>query len=135
MKSRTLFVINTVIAVPFGIGSVLAPKTFLSLYGASLEPAGALMMQFGGTWLIGIGLLTWLVRDATEVKIRRQIMVALLMMYIIGFVVALLGQLSAALNALGWLVVGINAFLVLGYATTLFSQPEAAEARPLAQRG
>ena len=40
------------------IGSVLAPHLFLSLFGATLGPAGAVMMQYGGAWLIGIGLLT-----------------------------------------------------------------------------
>ena len=120
MNTRTFFIINTIIALPFGVGSVLAPNLFISLFGASLEPAGALMMQFGGAWLIGIGLLTWLIRNEMKTQVRRHITTALLVMYIVGFIVALMGQLNGVLNALGWLVVGINAFLALSYAYTLF---------------
>jgi hypothetical protein len=66
MKLKALFIANTIVSVPFGIGSVLAPHLFLSLFGATLNPAGALMMQYGGAWLIGLGLLTWLTRNAAD---------------------------------------------------------------------
>lgn len=135
MKTRTLFVITAIIALPFGIGSVLAPKAFLSLYGATLGPAGSLMMQFGGAWLIGIGLLTWFVRNVAEYEVQRGIVLAFLVMYIVGVGVALLGQFSGVLNALGWLIVGINAFLAMGYGYALFTRREAIEAAPLAQQG
>jgi hypothetical protein len=57
MKLKSLFIFNAIATIIFGIGSVLAPQVFISLFGANLNPAGLLMMQYGGTWLIGIGLL------------------------------------------------------------------------------
>ena len=77
MKLKTLFIANTVVSLPFGIGSVLAPRLFLSLFGAKLGPAGAYMMQYAGAWLVGIGLLTWLARDAADSETGRRIAQAL----------------------------------------------------------
>jgi hypothetical protein len=135
MKIRTLLVINTLIALPFGIGSVMAPNAFMTLYGATLDPAGSLMMQFGGAWLIGIGLLTWLLRNTAEPEVQQGMALGLLVMYSIGGGVALLGQLSGVLNALGWIVVGINAFLALGYGYVLLSRQEVLEAKPRVHQG
>jgi hypothetical protein len=117
MRLRTLLVLNTVVSVPFGIGSVLAPHAFLSLFGATLGPAGAVMMQYGGAWLIGIGLLTWLTREAADSDTGRRIAQALLIAYVVALVVSVLGQLAGALNALGWMPVAIQAFFAgsLGY--------------------
>ena len=117
MKLKTLFIANTIVSVPFGIGSVLMPRLFLSLFGATLGPAGALMMQYSGAWLIGIGLLTWLVRDAAASKMGQRVALALLAAYLAAFVVSLLGQLAGVLNALGWMPVAIQAFFAgsLGY--------------------
>ena len=117
MRLKTLFVANAVVSIPFGIGSALAPHLFLSLFGATLSPAGALMMQYGGAWLIGIGLLTWLTRQAAESEVGRGITQALLVAYLVALVASLLGQLAGVLNALGWMPVLIQAFFAasLGY--------------------
>jgi hypothetical protein len=133
MKLKALFIANTIVSVPFGIGSVLAPHLFLSLFGATLNPAGALMMQYGGAWLIGIGLLTWLTRNAAGSGMGRGIAMALLVAYVVAFVVSLLGQLAGTLNALGWMPVAIQAFFVAGLGYWLFAaQKAAAPAAPKA---
>jgi hypothetical protein len=122
VKLKTLFIANTVVSLPFGIGCVLAPRWFLSLFGATLGPAGTLMMQYGGAWLIGIGLLTWFTRNSTESEARRGIVQALLVAYLFALVVSVLGQLAATLNALGWMPVGIQAFFVVGLSYLLLAE-------------
>jgi hypothetical protein len=129
MRLKTLFVLNTIVSVPFGMGSVVAPHLFLSLFGATLGPAGAVMMQYGGAWLIALGLLTWLTRDATESEAGhsmtgqyiagRYIALALLIGYLIALVVSVLGQLSGALNALGWMPVLIQVVFAAGLGYSL----------------
>jgi hypothetical protein len=116
VKLKSLFIANTVVSVPFGIGCVLVPHLFLSLFGATLGPAGTLMMRYGGAWLIGIGLLTWFTRNLTESEARQGIVQALLVAYLFALVVPVLGQLAGTLNALGWMPVGIQAFFVAGLA-------------------
>lgn len=117
MKLKTLFIANAVVSLPFGIGSVLAPRLFLSLFGATLGPAGAYMMQYAGAWLIGIGLLTWLTRDAAGSETGRGIAQALLAAYLVALVASVLGQLAGVLNVLGWMPVAIQAAFAacLGY--------------------
>jgi hypothetical protein len=124
MRLKTLFVLNTIVSVPFGMGSVVAPHLFLSLFGATLGPAGAVMMQYGGAWLIALGLLTWLTRDAAESEAGhsisgRYIALALLIGYLIALVVSVLGQLSGALNALGWMPVLIQVVFAAGLGYSL----------------
>lgn len=128
MKLKSLFLANAVLSVPFGAGSVLAPHWFLSLFGATLGPAGAVMMQYGGAWLIGIGLLTWFTRNAAESEAGRSIAQALLIAYLVALVVSVRGQLAGALSALGWMPVVIQAFFVAGLGYLLTEQRAAAPA-------
>jgi cytosine/uracil/thiamine/allantoin permease len=129
MKLKVLFIANTVVSVPFGIGSVLAPHLFLSLFGATLGPAGAVMMQYGGAWLVGLGLLTWLTRSATESEAGQGVTWALLVAYCVAFVVSLRGQLAGALNALDWMPVAIQAFFAAGLGYHLLAGRRAVAAR------
>lgn len=128
MKLKVLFIANTVVSMPFGIGSVLAPHLFLSLFGATLDPAGAVMMQYGGAWLIGLGLLTWFTRNAAELEIGRGIAGALLIAYLVALAVSVRGQLAGALNALGWMPVLIQAFFVAGLGYCLLAERKAVTA-------
>jgi hypothetical protein len=132
VRLRTLFIANAVASLPFGIGSIVAPHLFLSLFGATLGPAGAYMMQFAGAWLIGLGLLTWFTRGAADTEAGRGIALALLVAYLVALVTSVLGQLAGVLNVLGWIPVAIQLFFVLGLGYGLFAGREAAV--PLAER-
>ncbi len=121
MKRKTLFIANSIVSIPFGIGCAVAPNLFVSLFGATLSPAGALMMQYGGAWLIGLGLLTWLTRDAAESETGRDITLALAVAYVVALVASVLGQLAGALNLLGWMPVAIQVVFAAGFGYTLLA--------------
>lgn len=123
MKLKTLFVFNAIATILFGIGSVLAPNMLVNLFGSELNPAGALMMQYGGVWLIGIGLLAWFARNSADSDARRAIVLAYLICYSIAFIVALFAQLNNVLNAFGWGTVALNLVLALGYGYFQFVKP------------
>ena len=125
MKLKSLFVFNAITAIIFGVGSVLTPQMIVSLFGATLNPAGMLMMRYGGAWLIGIGLLAWFVRNAVDSEDRRAIVLAFLICYSIAFIVALISQLTAVLNAFGWGTVALNLLLALGYGNFQFAKQQA----------
>jgi uncharacterized RDD family membrane protein YckC len=97
----------------------------VSLFGATLNPAGMLMMRYGGAWLIGIGLLAWFTRNAADSEARRAIILAFLICYSIAFIVALISQLAAVLNAFGWGTVALNLLLALGYGYFQFAKQQA----------
>ena len=125
MKLKSLFIFNAITVIIFGVGSVLAPQVFVSLFGATLNPAGMLMMQYGGAWLIGIGLLAWFARNAADSEARRAIVLAFMICYSIAFVLALLSQLAGVLNALGWGTVVLNLLLAIGYGYFQFAKQQA----------
>ena len=126
MKLKYLFIFNAFATIIFGIGSVLIPQTLVTLFGSTLNPAGLLMMQYGGVWLIGLGLLAWLARNAAESEARKAIILAFMICYGVAFIVALLAQLNTVLNAFGWGTVGLNLVLALGYGYFQFAKPKAA---------
>ena len=123
MKRKVLFIANTIVSLPFGIGSVLAPHLFISLFGATLGPAGAYMMQYAGAWLIGIGLLTWFTRHAADTEAGRGIALALSVAYLVALVVSVLSQLAGVLNLLGWMPVAIQITFVAGLGYSLLAGP------------
>lgn len=122
MKLKTLFVFNAIATILFGIGSVLAPNMLVNLFGSILNPAGTLMMQYSGAWLIGIGLLAWFARNSADSDVRKGIVLAFLICYSIAFIVALLAQLNNVLNAFGWGTVALNLVLALGYGYFQFAK-------------
>jgi hypothetical protein len=122
MRLKTLFIFNAFATILFGIGSVLAPHPLVDLFGSTLNPAGALMMQYGGAWLIGIGLLAWFARNSADSDARRAIVLAFLICYSIAFIVALLAQLNNVLNVFGWGTVALNLILAAGYGYFHFSR-------------
>ena len=125
MKLKYLFIFNAIATIMFGIGSVLMPQTLVTIFGSTLNPAGVLMMQYGGVWLIGLGLLAWLARNASDSEARKAVILAFMVCYGVAFVVALLAQLNAVLNAFGWGTVGLNLVLALGYGYFQFAKPRA----------
>jgi len=125
MKLSNLLGINAIVALVYGISFVLVPATVLSLYGMTQGTSEALAGQFFGVTLIGIGLLTWFVRNVTDSETQRAFTLALLISHIVGIIVAVLGTLSGAMSAFGWSAVGIYLLLALGYAYFHFMKPSA----------
>ena len=123
MKFSTFMVIYAVLSAAFGLGFVLAPGQILPLYGVAPDVALRLIGQLFGAVLISLALLTWLARNLRDTEARRAIVLALLVGEVLGFILALMGQLNGVLNALGWLVVAVYLFLALGLAYFQFSKP------------
>ena len=115
MKLSTLMVINAVVAFIFGIAFLCVAGTLLSLYGITVSPGGLIVARLFGAALLGFAILTWFARNAEESEARRAIVLALFISEAVGFIVALLGQLSGAVNALGWSTVAIYLLLALGF--------------------
>lgn len=116
MKLSVLMVINAIVALLFGLAFVFAAGALLSLYGVSLNPGGLLVARLFGAALLGFAVLTWCARNVEESEARKAIIPSLFISETIGFIVALIGQLSGAVNALGWSTVIIYLFLALGFA-------------------
>ncbi len=115
MKLRTILTLNGIVASAYGISFLLVPSTVLSIYGVTQGPAEQLMGQYFGVALIGIGLLTWLAKEVTEVSTQRAMILALLISNLAGVIVSVLGTLSDVMSAVGWSAVAIYVVFGLGY--------------------
>lgn len=125
MKLSHLMIVSAVVAVIFGIAFVLAAGSLMTLYGATLNPAGNLIAQLFGAALIGFAVVNWFARNAKEGEALQAIVLANLVSDTIGFILALLGQLAGVVNALGWSTVVIYLLLALGFAYFQFMKPSA----------
>jgi hypothetical protein len=121
MKLSTFLSIVGVVAVLFGIGFVAAPAEVLAQYGISADRYVALVSRFFGGALINIGLIVWFARYIVDPVGRRSIVLAGLIGDLIGFLVALHGQLEGDVNALGWSTVIIYGLFALGFAYFQFA--------------
>ncbi len=122
-KMKILMIVNTIVALIFGITFVLVPSTMVSLYGVIASPQLLYMGQLFGAALIGFGVLSWLARNSTVAEARKAILPALFIGHGIGFIVALIGQIRWVVNALGWSTVAIYLLLSLGFVYFLLKKP------------
>jgi hypothetical protein len=96
MTGKRLFLLNAVIAGGYGIVLLLAAGPVLDVYGIDPNPEGVYMARWFGLELLGIGLVTWLARDAAESTGGQAIARALAVTYTIG--VALVAAMVAGLG-------------------------------------
>lgn len=122
MKLSTFLVVKAIICFVFGIGFAVLPTTVGSIYAITLDPDGLIMTRFFAALLIGIGLILWLCRNA-DWSVLKGITLSLCIADTIGFVVALFGQLSGNVNAIGWINVVIWLLLALGLGYFRFLKP------------
>jgi hypothetical protein len=116
MKLSTFLSIVGVVAILFGIGFIAAPTEVLTQYGITADRYTAFMSRFFGAALINVGLIAWLARNIVDSLGRRSIVLAGLIGDVVGFFVALQGQLTGSVNALGWSTVLIYALFAIGFA-------------------
>ncbi len=123
MKLKTLLIINTVVALVYGICFVLIPLKVLLLYGMTQGASETLAGQYFGVALIAIGLISWFARNVADAIAQKAIILALLISDFIGVIVSVMGTVSGVMNTLGWSAVIIYLFLTVGYAYFQFKKP------------
>ena len=126
MKLSTFLIIVAIVAFVFGILFILVPGPLVSLYGISLSAGGQLVGRLFGAALLGYSVLTWSARKAEESQARKAIILAQFIGNTLGFIVALIAQLSGVVNAVGWTTVVIYFLLALGFCYFQFGKRSAA---------
>jgi hypothetical protein len=119
MRLNTLLLVGGILALVFGLGFLIAPGALLPLYGIPAAPPTGLMARFFGAALVQLGAALYLVRQVEEPGTRRGLVVAGVVGSLAGLAVAVLGQLSGVVNAIGWSTVVIYGGLLLAYASLL----------------
>lgn len=128
MKLSTLFTINAIVTLLFGLSFLLAPVAALAPYGVTTDETGILLARLLGGAFLNFAVLTWFARNAGESDARRAIVLSFAIGSAIGFVVSLLDQLAGRVNALGWSTVAIYLLFTLGYGYFQFGKSASATA-------
>ena len=123
MRLNILMVLNAIVAGVFGVVFVLVPGRLVSLYGVTADASLTYVAQLFGAALIALAVVTWMARNAADSDARRAIVLGLAIGNIVGFVIALIGQLGAVVNALGWSTVVIYLLLALGFGFFALRKP------------
>lgn len=122
MKLSTFLTIKAVVCFLFALEFFVIPVQGMAMFGINLDPGGVLMVQFLGAMFVGVGLICWLYRSASY-KTLQNILLALFVADTIGFVFALLAQLSGLTSTLGWVIVAIWLLLAAGLGYFRFMHP------------
>jgi hypothetical protein len=124
MRLRTLLLIGGLLALGFGLGFLIAPHALLRLYGIAPDPAIALMSRFFAAALLQVGLVLYLIRDVSDPRTQRGVVIGSFIGTLAGLVVALTGQFWGVVNSLGWSTVAIYGLLLIGYGSFIFGKPQ-----------
>lgn len=123
MKIRKiLIIIMAIMSLVWGIGFILIPKFFWSLYGIALDSQGVYMSRQLGTLFFMLGLILWLAKGDPGSIALRAIVVGLFVGNTLGFSLSLIGQLSVEISPLGWVGVLSYLLLALGFGYTLLKK-------------
>jgi hypothetical protein len=123
MPLRTIFTLNSVVAMPFGILFTLFPGFILStVYGAALNGTGAVLARMLGGEFLCFGVITWLARDR---GVETQLLLALgcLIGFGVGAVPLVWAQFAGVFNALGWLMALTYIFFAVAYGVVYLKRP------------
>ncbi len=118
MKTKHLFIVNSVVLLMHGLGFLLMPEATMSYYGVTLGAGGMLVARWLGGVQLGNALLTWLTRNASDSIARQAIITALFFAWTVAFVAGLVAQLAGTMNGLGWSSVVISLALAVGFGLT-----------------
>src|SRR5579863_7050660 len=98
MKVAVFLAIAAAIAIIYGIAFILFPGFVLVTYGITANAALDLMARYFGLTLLGMGLITWLVRETTDGKALRGLLTGLSVQGAIGLIVSIWGTAGGILN-------------------------------------
>jgi hypothetical protein len=124
VSPKILFILNGVIAGGYGVAFLVAADPLLEAYGIMANDEALFMARWFGVGLLANGLTTLLASNAAESEAGRAIAAALVASYGIGVLLALWGTLTGQFNALGWIAVGLNLLLGLGFWAFRFRTPK-----------
>ena len=116
MKYKTLFVVDAVVLLLFGLGFLFLPAQLISFYGATLQPPGVSMGRFFGASMLALAWIVFKSRDAESSGIIDAIMQGNILVWILAAGIALLGQLQGTFNFMGWSTIALGVALSAWFA-------------------
>lgn len=124
MTIKAYFRIISIIGIVFGVGFLLAPEQFGSIFGYKETPDVELAQRFFGGALLAWALVAWFGININELTALRGVLIGTLIGHIAGAVVAVFGILSGVVNALMWPIALVYLSGAVGCAYFLMSRSQ-----------
>jgi len=121
IKVKYFFLVNSILALFFGLGFLIVPALLMPLFGFSIASDGPLAFRFFGAVLLGTSILTFGVRNEAPSPARRAVIFNLFVTYILLDIVKLF--FCDITNAMIWIMFVIHTIFVVAYGYFLL-QPE-----------
>lgn len=121
---RGLLTINAVLVVLVALTALLAPTFFLELNGLEITQFTIAQMRVFGAVTIGVGVMSWLLRNEPPSSARRAFLIGAGLNYIVFAIVNVINLTSIFGFELriGWLIFLLN--VILGTAFFVFAYKE-----------
>jgi hypothetical protein len=124
MKAKTFLPIAAVLYFGFGLGLLLAPTPFMSVYGVSLDPGGVLMARILGAALIGFALVFWQARPLAASPALHAVFLASFVYNVLDLPIVAIATISGVMSSFGWSAVGLHVFLAAGFGYLTFKRED-----------
>lgn len=121
MRSRFLLFV-AVVSILYGLGNLLAPAWINEMHGVPSSAGTSLLSRYFGASLLGVGVMAWLARNASNSDALLAFMRGGLVIAVAGLIVSLHATTTGLMNALGWVPVIIQALLGVGFAMFAFTK-------------
>jgi hypothetical protein len=115
MKMRTLFLINAVIQLFFGLGFLLVPGILLGLFGTATDVTGITLARVAGGVILSLAIISWLGKDSEGSAQNAIAWGGVFFAHLQAGIFTLLAILSGTFNALAWSAVIMDALFVIGF--------------------
>jgi len=123
MKLSTFSIVWAFLYIGFGLGLLIIPVQFMSTYGVTLDPNGAMMARILGAALTSYALTFWMNRNLqSSEKGWQHLLITSFIYNVVDIPIVLMATLNGVMNAIGWMPVGLHVFLAITFGYFAFSR-------------
>jgi len=124
MNSKIYFTITAILATIYGIAFLLFPGPSLALYGVTGQPSASLNIQFFGSALISLAVISAFARNFQDWDAVRGVLYGFMIGDVAGLWVNGVGTRLGLLNSLAWSSTVIYVLLIIGALYCLRNLPK-----------
>lgn len=115
MKLSILFLLNAIFAAMGAAVLILMPAQTMASYGASLNEGGVFLAHIMGVTILGIAVLSYLVRNVKDGEIVRPVLMSFVIAHGGSFLFALMAMTGGVLNQMTWFDVIAHGAFAAGF--------------------
>jgi hypothetical protein len=122
MKLNMFLIIATVVAAVFGLAFLIVPAELVALYGPRLNAPAVVVGRIAGSTILAFSIVYWGARNGKGAEALKAVLVAAFVTNGLDALIMLHATWTGIVNSMGWIQVGINGVLALGFAYFAWSK-------------